>query len=156
MGRAQYPSSSPWVVSAGGTTVNRDASGNFVSESCWSGSRGGVSAYEKWQSPPNILNGMGPWAAYQFPFAGQGARQTPDLAFDSDPASGVNVYAFGYGGWVIVSEYQCRFAVVGWYRQQRQQSVGSGPAGQYPLQPTGKQFDLFAAVFEPGVPNQLL
>ena len=49
---AQYPSSSPWVVSAGGTTVNRDASGNFVSESCWSGSGGGVSAYEKWQSPP--------------------------------------------------------------------------------------------------------
>ncbi len=57
---AAYPSSSPWVVSAGGTTVNRDASGNFLSESCWSGSGGGVSQYEVWQSPPVISNGMGP------------------------------------------------------------------------------------------------
>jgi subtilase family serine protease len=100
---AAYPSSSPWVVSAGGTTVNRDANGNFVNESCWAGSGGGVSLYEKWQSPPNILNGMGPWSDYQYPFAGQTARQTPDMSFDSDPASGVYVYdSFGYGGWVIV------------------------------------------------------
>jgi kumamolisin len=100
---AQYPSSSPWVVSAGGTTVNRDASGNFLSESCWSDSGGGVSAFEKWQTPPNISNGMGPWTAYQFPFAGQGARQTPDFAFDADPASGANVYdSYGYGGWLVV------------------------------------------------------
>ncbi|HXJ96909.1 MAG TPA: S53 family peptidase [Terriglobia bacterium] len=100
---AAYPSSSPWVVSAGGTTVNRDANGNYLSESCWSGSGGGVSAYELWQSPPSILNGMGPWAAYQYPFAGQGPRQTPDLSFDADPASGVWVYdSYGYGGWVVV------------------------------------------------------
>lgn len=100
---AAYPSSSPWVVSAGGTTVNRDVSGNFVSESCWSGSGGGVSLYEKWQSPPNILNGMGPWTAYQYPFAGQGARQTPDIAFDANPASGVYVYdSYGYSGWLTV------------------------------------------------------
>jgi kumamolisin len=100
---AQYPSSSPWVVSAGGTTVNRDANGNYLSQSCWSGSGGGVSAFELWQSPPNISNGMGPWADYQYPFAGQTARQTPDLSFDADPASGVWVYdTYGYGGWVVV------------------------------------------------------
>jgi subtilase family serine protease len=58
---AAYPSSSPWVVSAGGTTINRNASEDFVSESCWSGSGGGVSQYEKWQSPPVFGNGMGPW-----------------------------------------------------------------------------------------------
>jgi len=100
---AAYPSSSPWVVSAGGTTVNRDASGNFLNESCWSGSGGGVSLYEKWQSPPNILNGMGPWADYQYPFAGQTARQTPDMSFNADPASGVYVYdSYGYSGWLTV------------------------------------------------------
>ena len=100
---AQYPSSSPWVVSAGGTTVNRDASGNYLNQSCWSGSGGGVSAYETWQNPPSIANGMGPWAAYQYPFAGQTARQTPDLSFDADPNSGVYMYdTYGYGGWVIV------------------------------------------------------
>ena len=100
---AAYPSSSPWVVSAGGTTVNRDVSGNFVSESCWSGSGGGVSQYELWQTPPVITNGMGPWSSYQFPLAALGARMTPDLSFDADPNSGAYVYdSFGYGGWVVV------------------------------------------------------
>jgi kumamolisin len=100
---AAYPSSSPWVVSAGGTTVNRDANGNFLNESCWSGSGGGVSQYELWQNPPQFFNGMGPWAPFQYPQFGQTARQTPDLSFDADPASGVYVYdSFGYGGWVIV------------------------------------------------------
>lgn len=89
---AAWPSSSPWVVSAGGTTVNRDANGNFVNESCWSGSGGGVSAYEVWKSPPNISNGMGPWTAYQYALFGQGARQTPDISFNADPSSGVYVY----------------------------------------------------------------
>ncbi|MGD0792684.1 MAG: S53 family peptidase [Terriglobales bacterium] len=100
---AAYPSSSPWVISAGGTTVNRDANGNFLSESCWSGSGGGVSAYELWQSPPNILNGMGPWTNFQYELAGQGARQTPDMSFDADPASGVWVYdTYGGGAWYVV------------------------------------------------------
>ena len=100
---AAYPSSSPWVVSAGGTTVNRDASGNFVSESCWAGSGGGESAYELWQSPPSIINGMGPWSDYQYEMVGQAARRTPDISFNADPASGVYVYdTYGYGGWVVV------------------------------------------------------
>jgi len=105
---AQYPSSSPWVVSAGGTTVNRDSSGNFVNESCWSGSGGGVSTYELWQNPPDISNGMGPWAAFQYPLFGgapfvSAPRTTPDIAFDADPASGVYVYdTYGYSGWEVV------------------------------------------------------
>ena len=106
---AQYPSSSPWVVSAGGTTVNRDSGGNFINESCWAlnsqgnGSGGGVSQYELWQNPPNMANGMGPWTAFQYPLFGQTARQTPDMAFDADPNTGVNVYdTYGYGGWLVV------------------------------------------------------
>lgn len=106
---AQYPSSSPWVVSAGGTTINRDANGNFVSESCWGGSGGGVSAYEVAANPPNnIYNGMGAWANFQYglsagyPFS-NAARQTPDLAADADPASGVYVYdTYGGGTWYLV------------------------------------------------------
>ena len=87
-----FPSASPWVVSVGGTTVNRDASQNFLSECCWSDSGGGPSAVETWQSPPNILNGMGPWSDYQYAFAGQGFRITPDISFNADPNSGVYVY----------------------------------------------------------------
>ena len=100
---AAYPSSSPWIVSAGGTTINRDASGNYQSESCWSGSGGGVSQYELWQNPPDISNGMGPWAAYQYALFGTGARTTPDIAADADPNSGAIVYdTYGYGGYVTV------------------------------------------------------
>jgi kumamolisin len=100
---AGYPSSSPWVVSAGGTTVNRTLAGDFSSESCWGGSGGGVSVYELFQNPPNIFNGMGPWANFQYSVGGMTARQTPDLAFNSDPASGVYVYdTYGYSGWIVV------------------------------------------------------
>ena len=87
-----FPSASPWVVSVGGTTVNRDANGNFLNESCWSESGGGSSTVETWQSPPNILNGMGPWADYQYGLLGQSFRSTPDISFNADPASGVYVY----------------------------------------------------------------
>ncbi len=46
-----YPSVSPYVVSAGGTTINRNKSGVFTSETGWSGpngsgSGGGPSKYE--------------------------------------------------------------------------------------------------------------
>jgi subtilase family serine protease len=87
-GVTQWPSTSPFVVSSGGTSVNRDQSGNFVSESCWSGSGGGPSIYE---GPP----------AYQLGLAGK-TRLTPDIAFDSDPTTGVAVYDSFNGGWFVV------------------------------------------------------
>jgi kumamolisin len=99
-----YPSASPWVVSAGGTTVNRDASGNFLSESCWSDSGGGPSTVETWTSPPSIATGLGPWANYQYPLFGMTYRATPDISFNADPNSGVYVYDSAEGGnsWYIV------------------------------------------------------
>jgi kumamolisin len=95
---AEYPSSSPWVISAGGTTINRDGSYNFVSESCWAGSGGGTSAYETYSS--NFGSGTGPWTNYQYPLFGQASRRTPDISFNADPASGVWV-RFN-GSWYIV------------------------------------------------------
>jgi len=101
-----YPSASPWVISAGGTTVNRDASGNFLSESCWPEAGGGPSTVETWQSPPDIHNGMGPWSNYQYGLFGGNTtsyRNTPDVSFDADPDSGVYVYdTDGGGAWYIV------------------------------------------------------
>jgi len=96
---ATYPSSSPWVVSAGGTTINRDAATqNFQSESCWAGSGGGTSAYETYSS--TFGTGTGPWTNYQYPLFGQSARRTPDISFDADPASGA--YVRSNGGWYVV------------------------------------------------------
>lgn len=133
---AAYPSSSPWVISAGGTTINRDGSGNFVSETCWAGSGGGVSAYETWQSPPDILNGMGPWSPSQYPFAGQTARQTPDLAADADPASGVWVYDSYGGGWFIVGGTSVASPVLAGIVNNSQNRLGQAPSngGYYSTQ----------------------
>jgi subtilase family serine protease len=98
---AAYPSSSPWLVSAGGTTVNRNSSEYFSSETCWSGSGGGSSTQEKWSNSFTGGN-TGAWADYQYPIFGMSSRQTPDLAFDADPNSGVYVYSGYNGGWYIV------------------------------------------------------
>jgi kumamolisin len=87
-----YPSVSPNVVSAGGTRIMRDSNGNFTSESCWSGSGGGISQVE-------IL------PQYQFIIMGKAGahRGTPDLSADAAPASGVDVFSTtGCGGWCIV------------------------------------------------------
>src|SRR5437868_7321221 len=43
---AQWPASSTGVVAVGGTRLSVDSSGNYISESAWSGSGGGLSRYE--------------------------------------------------------------------------------------------------------------
>jgi len=133
-----YPGASPWVVSVGGTTINRDASGNFLSESCWSGSGGGLSTKEFWQNPPNINTGMGPWTNYQYPlFAGAPgelpARSTPDIAFDADPASGVYVYDTDSGGaWYIAGNTGVSSAALAGIVNSAGQRLGMvGPGGWY-------------------------
>ncbi|GAC1423232.1 MAG: S53 family peptidase [Ktedonobacteraceae bacterium] len=83
---AQYPAASPYVTSVGGTTLNVKADGTYVSETAWSGSGGGLSAYEK--SP-----------AYQVGFNKSAKRGLPDVAMVADPNTGVNVFdSFGYNG----------------------------------------------------------
>jgi subtilase family serine protease len=82
---AEYPSSSPNVISVGGTTLTFDGSGNLVSETGWSSGGGGCSAFELATS-----------AQLRFAEYGQagcaGTRATPDVSLDADPASGVSVY----------------------------------------------------------------
>jgi subtilase family serine protease len=87
----QYPSVSPDVVSAGGTSIQRDSNGNFTGESCWSGSGGGISQYEPLQQYELfIANKIGT------------KRGTPDWAAVADPTTGVDVYSSTYcHGWCI-------------------------------------------------------
>ena len=78
-----WPSISANVVSVGGTTLNLDQTNGVVtviSETAWSGSGGGVSAYE--QQP-----------AYQTNYGLTNTkRSTPDVSYDADPNTGVYVY----------------------------------------------------------------
>ena len=93
---AEYPSSSPNVISVGGTTLNFDASGGLAGETGWSGSGGGCSLYE-----------AATGAQINSPTFGQvncgTSRGTPDVSLDADPASGVSVYDStpyqGQSGW---------------------------------------------------------
>jgi kumamolisin len=98
-----YPSTNPWVVSAGGTSILRTASTlKFSSESCWGGSGGGPSAIETYVNSYTGGN-TGSWADYQYPLVGQSNRATPDMSFDADPASGVYIFnKYNYGGWGVV------------------------------------------------------
>ena len=92
---AEYPSASPNVISVGGTTLNFDRSGNFTSETGWSGSGGGCSAYESKNSAQNTGS-----------INCSGKRATPDVSLDADPSSGVSVYDTtryqGQTGWFTV------------------------------------------------------
>jgi subtilase family serine protease len=97
-----YPSGNPWVISAGGTSVLRDATTSaFSSESCWGGAGGGSSTYETYATTYTGGN-TGPWANFQYPIFGKGNRRTPDISFNADPASGVWVYSGYDGGWFVV------------------------------------------------------
>jgi len=91
-GASIYPSASPFVVAAGGTHVNTNSSGAFVSETGWSGSGGGPSKYE-------------PRPAYQNGFVVGASRGIPDISSDADPNTGVAVYdstrCQGFSGWLV-------------------------------------------------------
>ena len=91
----EYPSASPNVVAAGGTTISRNSiTGNFILENTWQDAGGGTSQVEP---RPAFQNGV--------QYVVGGARATPDLSFDSDPNTGVWVFntnpVLGVG-WFIV------------------------------------------------------
>jgi subtilase family serine protease len=94
---AEYPSSSPNVISVGGTTLTL-SSGKWV-ETGWSGGGGGCSVYETATAAQLLFSQYGQVYCV-------GKRATPDVSLDADPASGVSVYDStrynGQKGWFQV------------------------------------------------------
>ena len=91
---ASWPASSPNVISVGGTTINLKNDGTFISETAWSGSGGGVSAFEKepdYQKNFNIPKAFG-------------MRAIPDVSFGADPKTGFAIYKSGSSSknWYVV------------------------------------------------------
>jgi hypothetical protein len=92
---ALTPSVSAHVVSVGGTTLNVDATGDWLGETGWSGGGGGISSYIGQPSYQSSLAIYGAGAS--------GMRAAPDVSFDADPVTGVAVLStYGYGGWLQV------------------------------------------------------
>lgn len=77
---ASYPAVSPNVLAIGGTSLYMNGS-NYGSESGWSGSGGGLSAYE---AQPNYQQGVVGQSSTQ--------RTSPDVSYDADPNTGFSVY----------------------------------------------------------------
>jgi subtilase family serine protease len=87
-----WPGASPNVVSAGGMTVRRDpATGKYIENVPWDLAGGGPSAYE---TRPTYQNSIASIVGT--------SRGVPDLAFDSNPVTGVWVLDSNQGGWYIV------------------------------------------------------
>jgi hypothetical protein len=84
-----YPAASPNVLAVGGTALNTDAAGNYLSESAWGygtnsgsygGSGGGISRY---QAQPAYQRGVVTQTSTY--------RAVPDVSFLADPNTGVAV-----------------------------------------------------------------
>ena len=85
-----WPSTSPFVVSVGGTSISRNSTtGTFQQELAWQSGGGGPSLYEPL---PSFQAGL-----KRIP---QISRATPDVSADADPSTGVWVYASPY--WYVV------------------------------------------------------
>jgi subtilase family serine protease len=97
---AEYPSSSPNVISVGGTTLTFNSSGQLTSETGWSDGGGGCSRFERGNASQLAFSG------YSQAGCRSSRRATPDVSLDADPASGVSVFDStpfqGQSGWFQV------------------------------------------------------
>lgn len=120
----EYPAASPYVTAVGGTTLN--LSGNsYSSETAWSGSGSGCSAYETQpgfqasliQANPNL--------------AGCAKRMIADVSADADPNTGGAVYDsvsyMGMRGWFQVGGTSLSSPIVA--ATYALGGIGSGIAG---------------------------
>jgi kumamolisin len=82
----EFPASDPNVTAVGGTTLTTDANAQYVNETAWSGSGGGVST--EWAIP-----------SYQVGIPGEASttnRNVPDATLNADPASGDDVFFYAH------------------------------------------------------------
>jgi len=84
-----YPSSSPHVLSVGGTTLFLNSNGTRSSEETWSYS--GCGSSKIFRCP-----------IYQNGVVSNSYRCIPDISLCGNPSSGVVVYCSQYGGWFVV------------------------------------------------------
>ncbi|MHB1423796.1 MAG: S53 family peptidase [Gemmataceae bacterium] len=89
-GTVEYPSTSPNVLTVGGTRLSTDASGNYLGETAWSGSGGGISTVE---AQPSYQQGVVTQTSSY--------RAVPDVAYNASSNSPYAVYdTSSYNGWI--------------------------------------------------------
>ena len=119
-----YPTASPNVLSVGGTQLTTDSQGNYISETGWSGSGGGVSLYE---TQPSYQHGVVTQSSTY--------RAVPDVSSDASPSSGVGLYdSYDFGStdpWFTVGGTS--FAAPSWASIIAIANQGRVAAGYTPL-----------------------
>jgi subtilase family serine protease len=129
-----YPATSPNVLAVGGTTLTVDSQGNYMGETGWSGSGGGISAYE-------------PQPSYQQNVVTQNSTQrtNPDVAYDADSATGFAVYdsyqdSAGTGPWIVTAgtsagapQWSALIAIANQGRALAGEAALDGPSQTLPL-----------------------
>ena len=110
-----WPASSPYVVAAGGTTLNATTT-TWQGETVWSSTGGSPSTFEPIPS----------WQVGVGQNAGHTTRGVPDIAFDADPNSGAIIIVNGskaqYGGTSLSSPLFVGF----WARMIAAKGTGIG------------------------------
>jgi kumamolisin len=127
-GKTIWPGVSPNVISAGGTTVNRNTvDGSFSSETAWSSGGGGPSKYEQRPSYQSVIRGI----------VGS-KRGTPDVSFDADPNTGVSVYdsilCGGYQYWMVFGGTSVSAPALAGIVNLANKKLGSGGSASFPEQ----------------------
>ena len=112
-----YPASSPWVVSAGGTTLLTNSDGSYDSETAWLAGGGGQSLFEPQQSWQGAV------------FSDPIGKAVPDVAMDADPDSGANVYVDGAPEGVGGTSLSSPLTLGVWARLESAHANGLGFAG---------------------------
>ncbi len=132
-----YPSTSPNVLSVGGTALTVNSAGNYLSESVWNdqygSSGGGISTVE---SQPSYQKGVVTQSTTK--------RTNPDVSYDADPVTGFPVYqTYGGSGW---SEYGGTSAAAPqWAALVAIADQGRAISSELPLTNTQLLTDIYAA-----------
>lgn len=114
-----YPSSSPDVVSVGGTTLTATG-GQWKSETAWSTAGGGCSSYET-ASTAQSPDSAGLCGTH---------RATPDISLDANPYTGVAVYdterlTTGQSGWIQVGGTSASTAMIAAHATETAKAVNA-------------------------------
>src|SRR5262249_31922413 len=111
----QYPASSKYVTSVGGTSLTRSVDPRGFTETAWSGSGSGCSAYEakpSFQTDPDCAR-----------------RAYADVAAGADPQSGVSVYnTYQAPGWQVYGGTSASSPIIA----SVYALAGAPPSGTYP------------------------
>jgi len=127
----EFPAASQYVTAVGGTTLNLNSDNTYASESAWSGSGSGCSAYiskPSWQTD-----------------SGCSHRTVADVSADADPNTGAAVYDSvryqGQSGWFQVGGTSLASPLVGAVYALAG-NAGSVTYGSYPYSHTSSLHDV--------------